>query len=184
MLIMDLGRAGPGHNGVKLSLHRCKIACVARPGQQVVAGDRLADRIGVGVLTKVFPPELVDRVVDEAGVREQRARTLPARVVVYYLLAMVLFFNSSYTEVWNKLVAGLDWANRFRARVLLGMQPSAAAITYARQRLGWQVMERLLAETAGPLAGQEPVAAVLSGEAPGAGRREWPGPPRNPRETG
>src|SRR5260370_24606696 len=54
------GRAVP--NGVKLSLHRCKIACVARPGQQVVAGDRLADRIGVGVLTKVFPPELVDRV--------------------------------------------------------------------------------------------------------------------------
>jgi len=117
----------------------------------------------VGVLTKVFPPELVDRVVDEAGVREQRARTLPARVVVYYLLAMVLFFNSSYTEVWNKLVAGLDWANRFRARVLLGMQPSAAAITYARQRLGWQVMERLLAETAGPLAGQEQLAAFVSG---------------------
>src|SRR5260221_2532860 len=163
MLIMDLGRAGPGHNGVKLSLHRCKIAGVARPGQQVVAGDRLADRMGVGVLTKVFPPELVDRVVDEAGVREQRARTLPARVVVYYLLAMVLFFNSSYTEVWNKLVAGLDWANRFRARVLLGMQPSAAAITYARQRLGWQVMERLLAETAGPLAGEEQLAAVVSG---------------------
>src|SRR5258708_22268064 len=138
--------------------------------------------MGVGVLTKVFPPELVDRVVDEAGVREQRARTLPARVVVYYLLAMVLFFNSSYTEVWNKLVAGLDWANRFRARVLLGMQPSAAAITYARQRLGWQVMERLLAETAGPLAGQEPLAAVVSGGRVGAGPRGWPGPPRTPRE--
>ena len=54
------------------------IACVARPGQQVVAGDRLADRIGIGVLAMVFPPELVDRVVDEAGVREQRTRTLRA----------------------------------------------------------------------------------------------------------
>src|SRR5258708_3590659 len=180
MLIMDLGRAGPGHNGVKLSLHRCKIACVARPGQQVVAGDRLADRIGVGVLTKVFPPELVDRVVDEAGGREQRARTPPAPGVVSYLLAMVLFFTSSYTEVWNKLVAGLDWANRFRARVLLGMQPSAAAITYARQRLGWQVMERLLAETAGPLAGQEQLAAFVSGVRVGAGRGAGPGPPRTP----
>jgi hypothetical protein len=110
----------------------------------VVAGDRLADRIGIGVLVRVFTPELVDRVVEQAGVREQRKRTLPARVVVYYLLAMVLFFNSSYTEVWNKLVAGLDWARRFRVRVSLGMQPSAAAVTYARQRLGWQVMERLM----------------------------------------
>ena len=96
--------AGPCRNGVKLSLHWCKIACVARPGQQVVAGDRLADRIGIGVLTRVFTPELVDRVVDQAGVREQRRRTLPARVVVYNLLAMLLFFQSGYGEVWNKLV--------------------------------------------------------------------------------
>ena len=83
---------------------------MARPGQQVVAGDRLADRIGIGVLARVFPPELVDRVVDEAGVREQRTRTLPARVVVYYLLAMVLFFQSGYGEVWNKLVRA--WTGR------------------------------------------------------------------------
>ena len=48
----------------------------------MVAGDRLADRIGIGVLTAVFPPELVDRVVGQAGVREQRKRTLPSRVVV------------------------------------------------------------------------------------------------------
>jgi hypothetical protein len=129
----------------------------------VVAGDRLADRIGIGVLAAVFPPELVDRVVDEAGVREQRTRTLPARVVVYYLLAMVLFFQSGYGEVWNKLVAGLDWARRFRARLDLGMQPSPAAITYARQRLGWQVMAALMEAVAGPLAGEEHERAFVSG---------------------
>ncbi len=136
---------------------------MARPGQQVVAGDRLADRIGIGVLAKVFPPELVDRVVDEAGVREQRTRTLPARVVVYYLLAMVLFFQSGYGEVWNKLVAGLDWARRFRVRVSLGMQPSPAAVTLARKRLGWQVMAALLEEVAGPLAGEEQERALVAG---------------------
>src|SRR5216684_3529947 len=122
---------------------------VARRGQQVVAGDRLADRIGIGVLAKVFPPELVDRVVDEAGVRERRTRTLPSRVVVYYLLAMVLFFQSGYGEVWNKLVAGLDWARQFRVRLAAGMQPSPAAVTYARQRLGWQVMAALMEAVAG-----------------------------------
>jgi hypothetical protein len=158
-----VGLAGPWPNGVKLVLPGCRIACVARPGQQVVAGDRLADRIGIGVLAKVFPPELVDRVVDQAGVREQRKRTLPARVVVYYLLAMVLFFQSGYGEVWNKLVAGLDWARRFQARMSLGMQPTPAAITLARQRLGWEVMAALLEETAGPLAGQETGPAFVSG---------------------
>lgn len=115
------------------------------------------------MLARVFPPELVDRVVDQAGAREQRRRTLPARVVVYYLLAMVLFFQSGYGEVWNKLVAGLDWARRFEARLLLGMQPSAAAITLARQRLGWQVMAALLEEVAGPLAGEEPGRGFVSG---------------------
>ena len=90
---------------------------MARRGQQVVAGDRLPDRIGIGVLAKVFPPDLVDRVVDEAGVREQRKRTLPARVVVYLLLAMVLFFQSGYGDVWDKLVQGLEWAGQFRVRV-------------------------------------------------------------------
>ena len=115
------------------------------------------------MLTKVFTPELVDRVVDQAGVREQRKRTLPARVVVYYLLAMVLFFQSGYGEVWNKLVAGLDWARRFQARMPLGMQPTPAAITLARQRLGWQVMAALLEETAGPLAGQDTGPAFVSG---------------------
>ena len=59
------------------------------------------------MLAKVFPPDLVDRVVDEAGAREQRKRTLPARVVVYLLLAMVLFFQSGYGDVWDKLVQGL-----------------------------------------------------------------------------
>src|ERR1035441_8638735 len=163
-------QARPRPNGIKLDLQLCKIACVARPGQQVVAGDRLADRIGVGGLATGFPPELVDRVVEQAGVREQRTRTLPARVVVYYLLAMVLFFQSGYGEVWNKLVAGLDWARRFRARLDLGMQPSPAAITYARQRLGWQVMAALLEETAGPLAGQDQQSAFAAGGGRGAHR--------------
>src|SRR5258708_34339826 len=85
----------PCPNGVKLSLHRCKIACVARPGQQVVAGDRLADRIGVGGLTKVFPPELVDRVVDEAGGGGPRGPERPGRVVGGYLLALGAGFHLS-----------------------------------------------------------------------------------------
>ena len=85
-----------------------------------------------------------------------------SRVVAYYLLAMVLFFRSSYGEVWNKLVAGLDWARRFRACMSLGMQPTPAAITLARQRLGWQVMVAA-EEAAGPLAGQEDGPAFCAG---------------------
>ena len=61
----------------------------------MAAGDRLPDRIGIGVLAKVFPPELVDRVVE--------------------------------------------------------------------QRLGWQVMQKLLEAVAGPLAGEEQQTACVAG---------------------
>lgn len=136
---------------------------MARAGQHAASGDRLAERIGIAVLTNVFTPELVDRVVDQAGVRERRSRALPSQVTVYYVLAMVLFFHSSYSEVWNKLAAGLEWAGCSPLRALREARPTAAAITYARQRLGWQVMEALLAEVARPLAGPHLPGSLISG---------------------
>jgi hypothetical protein len=101
------------------------------------------------VLTRVFPPELVDRVVAEAGRRERRQRLLPARVVVYYVLAMALFADVSYEEVMRQLVEGLSWASGWRRPWRV---PSKAAIFLARQRLGPEPLEALFTEVAGPLA--------------------------------
>lgn len=78
---------------------------------------RLSDHISVGVLTRVFPPGLVDRVVAEAGRGERRHRLLPARVVVYYVLAMALFGDCSYEEVMRQLVEGLAWESGLAAVV-------------------------------------------------------------------
>jgi Insertion element 4 transposase N-terminal len=75
---------------------------------------RLPDRIAIGVLTRTFPPELVDRVIARTGRAEQRQRLLPARVVVYYTLAMCLFAHVGYEEVMRLLVEGLAWARRWR----------------------------------------------------------------------
>jgi hypothetical protein len=43
----------------------------------------ITDRIAVGALTSTFPPELVDRVIQQTGRAEQRRRLLLARGVVY-----------------------------------------------------------------------------------------------------
>jgi hypothetical protein len=104
----------------------------------------LVDRIGLGVLTAAFPPDLVDAAVDMWDVREQRRRVLPARLMAYYALAMVLFMDSGYQEVWNKLVAGLSGAKFYRQRREADAQPSTAAISKARARLGWEAMAELL----------------------------------------
>ena len=115
------------------------------------AGERLPDRIAIGLLTATFPPELVDRVIAETGRVQQRSRLLPARVVVYYVLAMCLFFGQGYEEVARLLTDGLGYARRWRGSWQV---PTTAAITRARARLGPEPLRALFAVACRPLAGQ------------------------------
>jgi hypothetical protein len=110
---------------------------------------RLSDHISIGVLTRVFPPELVDGVVAEAGRAERRHRLLPARVVVYYVLALALFAESSYEEVMRQLVEGLAWESGWQQAWEV---PSKGSIFKARQRLGPEPLELLFRAVARPLA--------------------------------
>lgn len=113
------------------------------------AGERLPDRIAIGLLTVTFPPELVDRVVAETGRVQQRSRLLPARVVVYYVLAMCLFFGQGYEEVARLLTEGLAYARRWRGTWQV---PTTAAITRARAKLGPEPLRALFAAVCQPLA--------------------------------
>jgi hypothetical protein len=110
---------------------------------------RLSDHISIGVLTRVFPPDLVDRVVKEAGRTEQRQRLLPARVVVYYVLGLSLFSQSAYEEVMRMLVEGLSWEGGWATAWNV---PTKAALFKARTRLGPEPIEALYRECAVPLA--------------------------------
>jgi len=110
---------------------------------------RLSDRIAIGVLTSIYPPELVDRVVAEAGRTQQRQRLLPARVVVWLVLAMALFSGQAYEVVARLLAGGLGWARRWQQWYRV---PSTPAIAKARVRLGAEPLRRLFVEVARPLA--------------------------------
>ena len=110
---------------------------------------RLSDHISLGVLTRVFSPELVDRIVAEAGRTEVRHRLLPARVVVYYVLGLALFAQASYEEVMRNLVEGLSWASGWARDWKV---PSKAALFKARARLGAEPLAALFDAVAGTLA--------------------------------
>ena len=110
---------------------------------------RLSDHISVGVLTRVFPPELVDRAVAEAGRTEVRHRLLPARVVVYYVLGLALFSQASYEEVMRELTEGLSWASGWSQSWTV---PTKAALFKARARLGPEPVKALFGAVAAPLA--------------------------------
>ena len=108
----------------------------------------------------MFPPELVDEVVGQAGRRERRQRLLPARVVVYYVLAMALFAESSYEEVMRQLVEGLAWESGWQRSWEV---PSKVAIFLARRRLGVEALELLFRAVAEPLAGEATRGAFYRG---------------------
>lgn len=133
-----------------------------RPGQvKPETDERLSDRIAVGLLTRSFPPELVDRVVAECGRAGQRNRLLPPRVVVYFVLAMCLFSGQGYEEVARLLTHGLAWAKRWSGSWKV---PTTAAISRARAKLGPEPLKALFAEVARPLATES---------TPGSFYRRW-----------
>jgi hypothetical protein len=111
--------------------------------------ERLSDRIAIGLLTRTFTPAAVDAAVASTDRGEVRSRLLPARVTVYYVLAMCLFAGQGYEEVMRLLVGGLEWLGRWRRAWTV---PSTAAIAKARARLGAEPLRVLFEATVRPLA--------------------------------
>ena len=121
------------------------------------------------MLTRAFPPDLVDEVIGATGTREVRRRLLPARLVVYFVLALWLFRgrNSGYGQVMAKLADGL-YHRRRGADLLAGRldpdgwvdagagrrwrQPGASSLSRARDKLGADPLHMLFDQVAGPVA--------------------------------
>ena len=82
----------------------------------------------LGELTQIVPFEMVDQALAATGTAQARIRVLPARVVVYLLLAGCLFAELGYRQVWHKLTAGLG--------TLPVAHPGDNALWQARARLG------------------------------------------------
>jgi hypothetical protein len=143
---------------------------VAHDGSEGLSPDGwLPDRISLGVLTRVFTPELVDAAVADAGAREQRRRLLPARLVVYFVLALWLFRgrNCGYGQVMTKLADGL-YHQRRAAGLLAGQQldpdgwvdagggrrwrqPDISSLPRGRAKLGPAPARFLFEQVTGPI---------------------------------
>lgn len=126
-----------------------------------VTDRRLSDLVSVGLLTRVFPPELVDEVIADIGRKQQRSRVLPARVVAYFTIAMALNADGSYEDVFADLVDGLSWTSGWEDEY---PTPSASAIFQARARLGADPVEALFRRVAKPLARHDWADSWLAGK--------------------
>jgi hypothetical protein len=78
-----------------------------------------------------------------------RQRELPAHVVVYYVIALALYMQSSYREVLRCLLEGIQWLVEPAAGINVA---GNSGISQARTRLGWEPVRQLHDEVVRPVA--------------------------------
>lgn len=122
---------------------------MARTVAQLPEGARLTDYISLGVIAAKFPPAKVHDILRQTQRTSERQRDLPAHVVIYYVIALALYMQSSYQEVLRCLLEGIQW--------LLGPTETIkvtgkSGISQARSRLGAEPLQRLYDESVMPIA--------------------------------
>ncbi len=121
---------------------------MARTKAVLGAGARLADYLAVGLLARVVPAEVVHEVLNAHGCNSQRLRSLPAVVGVYYSIALSLYPEAAYEEVFAAVSQGLSWA----AGAAKPMRVSKASISTARIKIGCAPLADLVHRCCLPMA--------------------------------
>jgi len=122
---------------------------VARMVAELPLGTRITDYISLGVITKTFPVSSIGSVLSKTGTASVRRRDLPAQVVVYYVIALALYMQSSYREVLRCLLEGIQWLRDPSIGVRVA---GKSGISQARTRLGWEPLRQLHDELVKPVA--------------------------------
>jgi hypothetical protein len=91
----------------------------------------------------------IEAVLCKTGKTSLRKRDLPAHVVIYYVIALSLYMNSSYREVLRCLMEGIRWLLGPEATIKVA---GKSGISQARTRLGWETLKQLHDEIVQPIA--------------------------------
>jgi hypothetical protein len=121
---------------------------MARTKANLGQGARLADYLSVGLLGRIYPASVVEKLLDAHDVNTLRNRRLPALVTSYYCIALSLYPQAAYEEVYAVVAEGLS--DRGRGKVVSA--PAKSSISAARQRIGFAPLKSLMAQVCKPLA--------------------------------
>lgn len=121
---------------------------MARTKAVLGSGARLADYLSASLLARVVPAEVVHDVLDAHHCNSQRVRGFPAVVCVYYCMALSLYPEAAYEEVFAAVCQGLAWA----ARAAEPSRVSKASISVRRTKIGAAPLKELVSRCCVPMA--------------------------------
>ena len=121
---------------------------MARTKAVLGSGARLSDYLSASLLARVVPAEVVHAVLDEHGRNSQRIRSFPAVAGVYYCMALSLYPEAAYEEVFAVVAQGLAWASGAADPTLV----RKSSISTLRSRIGSAPLRELVQRCCVPLA--------------------------------
>jgi hypothetical protein len=124
---------------------------MARTKALLGAGARLSDYLSASLLARVYPAEQINALLDAQGCNSQRIRSFPAVAGVYYCMALSLYPEAAYEEVFAVIAQGLAWAQSSP----VSAQVSKSSISELRSKLGHAPLRALMRQACTPLASPE-----------------------------
>ena len=118
---------------------------MARTKAVLGSGARLSDYLSASLLARVYPVEGVQEVLSAYGVNSQRIRSFPAAAATYYCIALSLYPEAAYEDVFAVVAQGLGWMQGRKA-------VAKSSISAARSKIGWKPLQALHARACIPLA--------------------------------
>ena len=121
---------------------------VARTKALLGAGARLSDYLSASLLARVVPAEDVHAVLNAHGCNSQRTRSFPAVAGMYYCMALSLYPEAAYEELFCAVAQGLAWA----AGAPQPVRVAKSSISELRSKIGAQPLADLVERCCLPLA--------------------------------
>src|SRR2546426_3760926 len=122
---------------------------MARTVAELPSGSRITDYVSLGVIAKTFPLAKILVMLEATKKSSVRQRDLPAHVVVYYVIALALYMQSSYREVLRCLLEGIQWLRDPSATIKVA---GKSGISQTRTRVGWEPFCQMHDEVVKPIA--------------------------------
>ena len=121
---------------------------MARTKAILGTGARLSDYLSASLLARVYPAAMIGEILDQHGCNSQRVRSLPAVSGVYFCIALSLYPEAAYEQVFAVVSQGLSWMQGSDAQTSI----AKSSISQMRTKLGVAPLQTLFRRACIPLA--------------------------------
>ena len=122
---------------------------MARTKAVLGTGARLSDYLSASLLARVYPATQIASILDAQGRNSKRVRSLPAVSGAYFCMALSLYPEAAYEQVFAVVAQALSWMQGGKSGETTIAKSS---VSQMRTKLGYKPLQSLVAQACVPLA--------------------------------